>query len=274
MSSTSPLRDLSARPGLVDYVRFIWERRDFLAVVPRLDVRASNANNRLGQFWGLLNPIFMTAVYFIVFGLILGVDRGIDSFIAFLAIGVLMFQLPQRTAQAAATAISSNEGLIRSTQFPRALLPLSVAIKNMIEFRPAIGVILFVALADTQSISLRWLLFPIPVIAAFLVSVGLGLITARIGAFVQDLKELLPHAFRILLYFSGVLFEVDRLVDNETVKTLLRLNPIFDFIALARWCLIGTPISTMAVVSLAFWTVALPVGGLIFFHRQEVRYGA
>ena len=267
------LVDLEAAQGLQSYLSQVWARRDFLIVIPRQDARSRQMTTALGQAWHLLNPILMTAVYYVVFGVILEVNRGVESYIAFLTIGVLMFQLCQRITQDAAAIIPTNDGLIRSMQFPRALLPLSLVIQHLVSFGPAVVVMIVVSVLDSGQVSFRILVLPVALLAVALISTGFAFIAARVGAFVQDLREVLPHLFRILLYFSGVLFSIDTLVGNQFAKNLLRANPFYAFISLARWSLIGTPIGERVVIALLVWSTVLPVVGLAWFRRSEHRYG-
>jgi teichoic acid transport system permease protein len=267
------LFDLDTTQKLTPYLKELWARRDFLIVIPRQDARSRQMTTVLGQTWHLLNPMLMTLIYFVVFGKILNAQRGVDSYIAFLTIGVLFFQLCQRITQDAASVIPRNEGLIRSMQFPRSLLPLSIALQHLTSFGPAALVMIIVSVIDSGTISLRILVLPVAILAASLVSIGFAFFAARIGAFIHDLQELLPHVFRILLYFSGILFSIDSLIGNQLAKNILRANPIFDFVAVARWSLIGTPIGERVIVSLALWSILLPPLGLMWFRRSEHRYG-
>ena len=82
-------------------------------MVPAHDIRSQNMDTFLGQFWHIVNPALMVGVYFLIFGVLLDARRGVDNYLGFLVIGVVLFQLTQRIVQDASMTISRNEGLLR-----------------------------------------------------------------------------------------------------------------------------------------------------------------
>jgi teichoic acid transport system permease protein len=78
------LLDPSRRRPLREDLRRIWSRRDFVWYSALSELRTQQTDTVLGNVWHLLNPALQISVYFVVFGLILGTDRGIDNFLPFL----------------------------------------------------------------------------------------------------------------------------------------------------------------------------------------------
>ncbi|MEO1062034.1 MAG: ABC transporter permease [Actinomycetota bacterium] len=255
------------------YLRELWARREFAVVVPANDIRAQNMDNTLGQLWHLLNPMMLVGVYLLIFGVVLDANRGVENYLGFLVIGVLLFQLTQRVVQDAAMAIGRNEGLVRALQFPRALLPISSLVGQSIAFVPALLILLVVS-AVSGGLRWSWLVFPIVLVAQALIGLGGAFIAARAGFAIRDVSQILPHLFRLLFYVSGVLFSVRAFVDDASVIRLFEVNPMFSMISAARWCLLGTPISQFAVLTLLAWVVLLPVAGFLYFVAAEHRYGS
>ena len=276
-ASTAPrsrgLIDLSATPSVGAYLREVWRRREFAIVVPAQDLRAQNMDTALGQLWHLLNPALLVGVYFLIFGVVLETSRGVDNFLGFLIVGVVLFHLVQRVVQDAAVCIGRNLGLIRSIQFPRILLPLATVNGQTFAFLPALAVALLALLATGERPSLRWLLIVAVLAAVYVFNLGAALAVARVGASVTDLQRLLPHLLRLLFYASGVIFSVDVFVTSESWRAAFAVNPIYDLITCARWCLLGTSVDQSVVIGLAAWCVVLPVAGFIAFRRAERRFG-
>ena len=89
-----------------------------------------------------------------------------------------------------------------------------------------------------------------------------------------DLPQVLPHLFRLVFYLSGILFSVERIVDNDVIVDLSAANPIYAFVTVARWCLIDTTADAIVWLSMLVWTVLTPLIGLLWFRVGEHRYGA
>ena len=268
------LISLGLNQPVAAYLRAMWARRDFAVALAQNDLRSKHMNSLLGQAWYLLNPALNIAIYFLIFGVVLNARRGVDSYISFLVIGVMFFRLTQNIVIQCASCITKNGGLIRSIQFPRALIPVSVLIEGILQFVPSVFLIALVTVVDADAPGWNWVGIPPILVASAAISLGLGFFAARIGAFLTDLQQLLPHLFRIFLYVSGVLFSVDDRIDNQTIKDLFFLNPFYDIIEGARWAFMDRPLDDRVVVGLVGWSVLSLVFGLIVFKRGEHRYGA
>jgi len=269
-----PLVDLTRPSPPAVYLAEVWRRRDFAILVPVQDLRAQNMGSALGQLWHLLNPALMVAVYFLIFGVIIDTSRGVDNFLGFLIVGVVWFHLTQRVVQDAAVCIPRNLGLIRSVQFPRILLPAATVNGQTAAFAPALVLALAAVIATGERPSLRWLALIGVLAAQFVFHFGAALLVARIGAAVPDLRQLLPHVFRLLFYASGVIFSVDACGTGESGRRAFALNPIYDVITCARWCLLGEPVDPWVVAGMLVWGVVLLVVGFAVFWRTDQRLGA
>lgn len=268
------LFDVSAPLSAGAYLADLWRRRQFAVVSPLGELRAQHMNTVLGNFWHLLNPLLLIGVYYLMFGVILNATReGIDNFIGFLAVGIFTFHYSQRTIMAGAKSIIANEGLMRSIQFPRALLPISAVVGQTAAFAPAVVVMVVVALASGEPVRIMWLtLLPIFLLQS-LFNLGGAFVVARLSDTYRDLHNVLPYAFRIAFYMSGVLYSVDRFVQDATLRALFDLNPFFAFVSLARGPLLGTPLELTTLASALGWTVLLLLGGFTYFRKAEKRYG-
>ena len=273
-SGARPLIDLTSRPSTLAYLREAWRRREFAIVVPAQDLRAQNMDTTLGQLWHLVNPALLVGVYFLVFGVIIDTRRGVDNFLGFLIIGVVLFHLTQRVTLEASGSITQNLGLIRSIQFPRILLPAASVNGQTAAFVPALVLALLAVLATGELPTLRWLVLPAVLVAQFTFNFGVALLVARIGTTMPDLRQILPHLFRLLFYGSGVIFSVDAFVQSTAWRRAFALNPIYDVITCARWCLLGEPVDLWVVAGLVVWCIVMPALGFFVFHRSEQRLGA
>jgi teichoic acid transport system permease protein len=243
------------------------------------ELRTQHMNTVLGNVWHLLNPLLQVAVYWLVFGVLLGTDRGIDNFITYLAIGVFCFGYMQRAIKACASSIINNQGLIRSLSFPRAILPISAVVRETIAFGPALVLMLLLALA-TEGLRPQWLLV-VPWTALMAVfSLGAGFVLARLTEGLQDVDNLLPFLFRIAFYLSGILYAFERFVPDEYIAWLpiIALNPFYAFITHMRHALMWTyaadpVVDPWLIPSALLYPLLFLVFGFLFFRAAEQRYG-
>ena len=268
------LSQVGVRPKLFEYLGQVWDRRDFAFTMALYASEAQNARTRLGRWWLVLLPSLQALAYGLVFGLILG-DLRPANFIPFLITGVFLFSFFSGSFSAGAKAITSNTGLLRTLSFPRILLPLSAVIREFINFLPQLALLPIVMVMFGQDITWDWLyLIPIAFLM-FLFSTGLAMISARLTVEVKDLGKLVPFVTRLMFYSSGIFFEIERIFAGyPELLAIAMLNPVYDFISLARGALVNDMAMTpfLWIVS-SIWSVGVFVFGVLYFWRAEARYG-
>lgn len=278
MNSTPRLERLGGTPSLSRYVAGVWDRRAFAWDTAQSELRSQHMDSVLGNAWHLLNPLLLVGVYYLIFGLVLETDRGVgEEFLPFLAIGIFHYQWSQKSIIGGARAITSNEGLIRSLQFPRALLPVATILRESMAFAPAMAVMLLIVLLNGRLPAWSWLLL-IPLVALQVVfNLGAALVAARLTDRFRDVENVLPYIFRLGFYGSGVIFAIDGYLEDRAPEVLpwLTINPFYSVLSLARDQLLDyTPsYAGLMWVSITVWALAGAVLGLIVFRGGERDYG-
>ncbi len=267
------LRDVYESTRLNRYLRGMWDRREYIRYVAVNELKSRQMTSVLGNLWHLLNPMLTIGVYWLIFGVVLKVDRGVDNFIAFIAVGVFTFAFTQRSTTHGARSVVNNMGLIKAIRFPRAVLPASSTLTEALATLPPIVVMLVVALATGESMTVRWLAV-LPLFGLQLVfNLGAAFVAARLTHHVRDVTQILPFFFRLLLYGSGVIFSVEAYADSS-IKWLFYLNPMYDFVTLMRWAVLGGDAEPVLLLSAAVWSVLLCSLGFLWFRSAEASYGS
>lgn len=266
------LRDVHETSSLRPYLRAMWSRRSYIRYVANSTLSERQINSVLGNLWHLINPILQISVYYVIFGLVLEVDRGVANFITFLTIGTLIFTSFQRSTISGSRSVVSNLGLVRAVSFPRAILPVTSTLTETIAMLPSIFVIYVVAIATGESVHPRWLILLPILVVMVLFNLGAALLAARATTHVRDLQQVLPFVFRILLYASGVLFSASEYAEGA-YRWMFTLNPVYCFLTLCRWSILGGAIDGLLAISAAIWTVTLLVAGFLWFRAGEASYG-
>src|SRR5581483_5529035 len=113
------LRPSAARPGVFKYAAQLWDRRHFIMGFATARNVAMYTEARLGQLWQVLTPLLNAAVYYLIFGIILGTSRGVPNFPAFLITGIFVFNFTQRAFITTSRVMPDSLPLIRALPFPR-----------------------------------------------------------------------------------------------------------------------------------------------------------
>jgi teichoic acid transport system permease protein len=236
------LEPASARPPALKYLRMLWQRRQFITGFATASNVAMYSEARLGQLWQVLTPLLNAGVYFLIFGVLLGVNRGVPGYIPFLVTGIFVFNFTQRSCITSSTVMRENLPLIRALPFPRGCLPLGYVIIELQQLLLSFTVLFVIILAYGEPLTWYWLLI-IPVLALqTLFNVGCAFILARWGSGFDDVSQLLPFIIRTWMYASGVIFSIQTLAltpgkflyDHPHLTYLLQINPAAVYITLIR----------------------------------------
>jgi teichoic acid transport system permease protein len=279
------LKRIGVAPSLREYLADLWAHRDFLVTVPLGELRAQNQNSALGNAWHLLNPLLLAAVYYLVFGVILNAQRGVDYYAAFLIIGIMTYTYIGKIIQAGARTVVSNLKLIQSIRFPRASLPLAATISETIAHGPALltmfALVTLTSLAEPELPPIwphwGWLLVVPATVIMAVFSFGLALFTARATFHFRDVQQVLPYLLRIWMYLSGMFypltFVADRAAGREWMVTLFEANPLWMFFRIFREALIEGTWTPSVWGWATLWSFAIAIAGFAYFRANEAEYG-
>ncbi|MBV9207805.1 MAG: ABC transporter permease [Actinobacteria bacterium] len=312
LAARHQLRPSAARPGLFTYAGQLWARRHFIAGFATARNVAMYTEARLGQLWQILTPLLNAAVYYLIFGLILGTNRGVPNFLAFLITGIFVFNYTQRAFITTSRVMPDSLPLIRALPFPRACLPVGYVLIELQQLAMSMVVLTVIVLATREPLTWYWLLAIPALMLQTVFNVGMGLFLARLGAGAEDFSQLLPFLVRTWMYASGVIFSIQtisRLWHHPAITYLLQINPAAVYIGLMRNAILqsqrlGWPGSkpydaancalyrtgqkayleysaychgTVSMSGLWLWgigwAVVALVAGFVFFWEAETRYG-
>lgn len=271
-----------ARPSLPAYVRQLWARRHFITAFATAKLTAQYSQAKLGQVWQVATPLLNAAVYYFIFGELMGTSRGVPDYIPFLVTGVFVWTFTQSSIMAGTRAISGSLGLVRALHFPRAALPVSYALQQLQQLLFSMAALFVILLCVGVPVSVSWLLVVPALALQFVFNAGVAMIMARMGARTPDIAQLMPFVLRTWMYVSGVMWSIDKVLTAHQdmphiVLVALECNPAAVYIDLMRFALIDTFHASQLphhVWALAVgWALLAGVGGFIYFWKAEETYG-
>lgn len=234
------LRPSAQRPTMPVYLYQLWRRVHFMLAFATARNIAMYTEARLGQLWQVLTPLLNAGVYFLVFGELLHISRGIPNYLDFLVTGVFVFNFTQRAFIASSTVVAESLPLIRALRFPRAALPLAYVMIEFEQMLLSMVVLAIILVCTGEPVTWYWLLAIPALLLQTIFCIGVGLASARLGANVNDYSQLLPFLMRTWLYVSGVIYNIQTLDIGSKYVALLQINPAAIYITLMREALMVT----------------------------------
>ena len=112
----------------------IWHYRDLCGLFIKRDVITQYKQTILGPLWFIIQPLFTTVMYMVVFGGIAQISTdGLPQPLFYLA-GICMWQYFADCLTKTSNTFVNNAGMFGKVYFPRLIVPLSTVISNLVRF--------------------------------------------------------------------------------------------------------------------------------------------
>jgi ABC-2 type transport system permease protein len=80
----------------------------------------------LGYLWSLIRPLMLFGVLLFVFTQVFrATSKGVEHYPVLLLLGIVIFTFFQESTTNSVTSVVAQEGVVRKTQFPRLVIPVS-----------------------------------------------------------------------------------------------------------------------------------------------------
>jgi lipopolysaccharide transport system permease protein len=265
--------------GIFGYPVLVWRNRFMVQNFLRRDLMNRVNGSFLGVGWMLLQPMFLFAVYFLVFGVFFDrTGQGPDAaFAIYLFSGVIVFHALAEATTQCCTLIVDNGNLVKKVAFPAEALLVPVAASSIVTYLVGAIVCLVAGLA-TGVARPGWLLLAWPLVIAtqFLFVLGVGLVLANLYVFVRDIAQLWRIVVMAWMFLSPVFWGEDQLGSlPEWARTALTaVNPAFPLIQAHRLVLGGDPAHLGAFwpqygVATAWAAGVFVLGYAVFMSRKH-----
>jgi ABC-2 type transport system permease protein len=230
----------------------------------------------LGYFWSLLRPLLLFGVLYLVFSQIVNVSGTVEDYPVQLLIGVILFNFWSEITGGSVMSVVERESLVRKIAFPRAVIPLSVALGaafNLFLNLLVLGAFLAIAGVEPQW---TWLLVPIPLLFLTLFGVGISLMLSALYVSFRDVKPIWEVIIQALFYATPVIYPIQVLAEkNEALSHVALMNPVATVIQETRHLVLGpdTPSAADAIGDAAlllvplFIVVGVAIAGYLVFDR-------
>jgi ABC-type polysaccharide/polyol phosphate export permease len=253
------------------YVREVWHRRALVRVLAARELKSDYEMNLVGFVWWLLEPLSMTAVYYVLINILSNRAGGSEHFLAIL-VALLSYKWLSQSLVGSMGVVRANASLVTDVYFPRALLPLTELVVGLAHF--GVGLCIVPLFMAGFGIGPSWHLVWLPVVIAtqFLFMLGLSYPMSVVGLNYRNLPGLMGNMLRLWFYLSPGLFTLEH-VPKGTLRTLMQFNPLTGIFQGYRGAILdrSSPDWTLLYTA-SVGVVAVVLGGW-YFSRREPHFG-
>ena len=230
------------------------------------EIRGKYKNSFLGVLWSFLNPLLQIAVYALVFPFILKNTQ--DNYVIFLCCGLIPWAFFSTTISRSAFTMVENGNIIKKVYFPREILPISVVTSETVNFLISTIIIIVFVIFGGIGLSKYIMLYPIVLLAQYLLLIAISLIVSSIPIYIRDLQHLIGVALQLLFYAAPIVYTPESI--PEQFKWILKCNPMTYIISGYRNIFYNqTMIELKPLLILIGCSVVACVIGYIIFNKLQ-----
>jgi ABC-2 type transport system permease protein len=255
-----------------------WKRfGELLYLISVTEFKKTYFGTVLGYLWSLLRPLLLFAVLLFVFTKIVRLGSDVPHYPVLLLMNVVLFGFFSEATTTAVTSVVNQESVVRKTQFPRLVIPLSVVITSLFNLGVNLIVVLIFVVAFGVDPQWTWLLFPLVLVLLFVFTTAVATLLSSLYVRFRDTAIIWSVVASALFYATPVIYPIE--VVPERYRDLIMLNPLTPLFEQARKWVID-PEAPGAVSAAGGWTHLLPaivifLGtcalGAWFFNREAPR---
>ncbi|MCY7290678.1 MAG: ABC transporter permease [Ferruginibacter sp.] len=252
----------------------VWKYRDLLMLFVKRDFAAQYKQTVLGPVWHLIQPIFTTAVFLLVFHSIANIDTDGINAVPFYMSGIAIWNYFSSCLIGTSNTFIANAGIFGKVYFPRLVIPLSTVMSNIIKFGIQffllLAVLVYFGIKDGHFyFSITWLLVPVLVLMMAGMGLGLGIIISSLTTKYRDFAVLIGFAVQLLMYATPVAYPLS-FIKGKSYEWLITANPLTPIVEAFRYALFGKgSFDAMHLLYSGLFILAALFLGTVIFNRVE-----
>lgn len=218
----------------------------------------------LGVFWTLLAPLCSALVYYLVFKVIIKVQK--PDYLVVIFSGVMAWSYFSNTLTEGVSHYVDLQALISKISIPLQVFNFVGATTNMVTLILSIPVVVAVALLHGKVFSWSFLLLPFYMACLALIAYSLSIICAVCFVFFRDLRQAIGILLQLLFYATPVLYTVSMI--PEEYRWILLLNPLGYLIPLMQQSFLGeNPQNLLDLLHPLLWALSLSFASALLLRK-------
>lgn len=254
----------------------VWQYRDLLMLFVKRDVVTVYKQTVLGPLWYLIQPLFTSITFTIIFNNLAGIDTGTVPPFLFNLAGITVWNYFTACLTGTSNTFGANAGIFGKVYFPRLIVPISIVISNLIKF--GIQFLIFIVFyifyylkGATVGLNGSVVFFPFLIALMGVLGLGLGMFISSLVTKYRDFSYLISFGVQLLMYLSAVMYPMALIAAKlPTYGWLVQYNPLAYVIETTRYMLLN--VGHISIWGLGYTfvvTIAVFLVGVLIFNKTE-----
>lgn len=258
---------------LIDY-------RDLIFLFFKRDIKSSYQQTLLGPLWLIIQPVFTSIVFTVVFGNIAKIPTPANiSPFAFYLLGLSFWNYFADCFNKISGTFVTNASVFGKVYFPRLTVPVSVLLSGIFKF--SIQFSLFIAVyfygvlfqGFSAEINITILLVPVYLLLLSLFGLGLGLIVSSFTTKYRDLTMLVGFGVQLLMYATPIAYPFFTISYTSVFYKILLWNPLTGIIEGCKYAFTSNGLFSPKLIAADAVVIFLVlILGIYIFSKVEKKF--
>jgi lipopolysaccharide transport system permease protein len=265
---------IKPRRGWLDIdLRELWHYSDLILLFVKRDFVAIYKQTILGPLWFLLQPLFSTVVFTIVFGKIANIPTDGLPQPLFYMTGIVAWNYFASCLTATSNTFVTNASIFGKVYFPRLTVPVSIVITNLMTFVIQFSIFLcFLLFFYLKGAALKpnifILLTPYLIIQMGMLGLGFGILISSLTTKYRDLIFVVAFGVQLWMYATPVVYPMSQIPEHW--QWFFALNPMAAIVETFRYAYLGAGSVKLLYLGISLVVTLAVLGiGIVLFSRIE-----
>ena len=234
---------------------------ELLYLISVTEFKRTYFGTALGYVWSLVRPLLLFAVLLFVFTQVFRLGSQVTNYPVLLLFNVVVFTFFQESTSFSVISVVGQENVVRKTQFPRLVIPLSVVLTGLFNLGLNLVAVFIFILAYGVSPAWSWLLLPVIVLLLTVLTTAVAMLLSSLYVRFRDVQIIWSVLVTALFYATPILYPLQDPPVPDRFHDLLMVNPLTPIFVQARHWIID-PGAPTAVSAAGGWLQLLPSIGV------------
>lgn len=231
----------------------------------------------LGYAWSVLKPLFLFAIMYVVFGLLIKLGS-VEHYPVYLLFGIILWTFFSEATNQGLSSIVARGGIIRKVSFPKYIIVISTTISALVNLGINLVIVAIFMLLSGVQLHISILMLPLYVAEIYILALGLAFFLSTVQVKYRDTSHIWEIIMQAAFYGTPIIYPVTTIMAKSVpIAKILMLNPIAQSIQDARYSLITHQTITVGNLFNNSWYILIPLGitaivfttGALYFKKNS-----
>ena len=257
----------------------IWQYKDLLFLFVKRDFVATYKQTVLGPLWFIIQPIFTTLMFTLIFGKLASIPTDGLPPILFYMCGITCWNYFSESLTKTSNTFTTNANIFGKVYFPRLIVPISIVISNIVKFIIQWIIFLLVFFYYYQigaNINPNITIAVLPILLLLMAGLGLGfgILISSLTTKYRDFQFLVVFGVQLFMYATPVVYPLSLAKEKlGSYSWIAFANPMSSIVEAMKYAFLGQGQFSLyqLLYSFIFMIILLAVG-IIVFNKVEQNF--